>query len=387
MKTTHQIIFKNAQGMFEIEDESIDLIITSPPYPMIEMWDEIFTKQNPKILKALNASDGSAAFELMHQILDRVWDEIYRVLKPGAIACVNIGDATRTIDGHFSLFTNHTRIQSHMFKLGFSALPCILWRKQTNAPNKFMGSGMLPPGAYVTLEHEYILIFRKGDKKLFKSPEEKLKRRESAYFWEERNQWFSDVWMDLKGTTQGLSRNAARNRSGAFPFELAYRLICMFSVKQDRVLDPFLGIGTSMVAAMASGRNFIGFEIDSDLKRVILSRLENVIEISNNKIEDRFQNHFQFVENRIREKGPLKHINRHYGFPVITSQEKDLLINSLSSIEKAGENKFEVLYSDSPQKEFICKKGQNITGENATNIRQKPGYGKRADRQIKLFDI
>ena len=387
MKTTHHIIFKNAQSMNAVEDESIDLMITSPPYPMIEMWDEVFTNQNPKILKALNASDGSAAFELMHQILDRVWDEIRRVMKPGAIACINIGDATRTIDSRFSLFANHTRIQHYMLQLGFSVLPCILWRKQTNAPNKFMGSGMLPPGAYVTLEHEYILIFRKGDKKLFKSPEEKLHRRESAYFWEERNQWFSDVWMDLKGTTQGLSRNAARDRSGAFPFELAYRLICMFSVKQDRVLDPFLGVGTSMLAAMASGRNFIGFEIDPDLKRVILSRLENVIEISNNKIEDRFQNHFQFVENRIREKGPFKHFNRHYGFPVITSQEKDLLINSLSSIEKVGENKFEVLYSDSPQKEFICNKDQVFTDKAETGVLQKQKNKKREDRQIKLFDI
>ena len=353
MKTTHQIFFKNAHSMSEIENESIDLMVTSPPYPMIEMWDETFINQNPKILKALNNSNGSVAFELMHQILDSVWNEIWRVLKPGAIACINIGDATRTINSRFSLYVNHTRIQSYMIQLGFSALPCILWRKQTNAPNKFMGSGMLPPGAYVTLEHEYILIFRKGDKKPFRSSQEKLHRRESAYFWEERNQWFSDVWMDLKGTTQGLLKSAARDRSGAFPFELAYRLICMFSTKNDRVLDPFLGIGTSTVAAMASGRNFIGFEIDNVLKPVILSRLENIIEFSNNKIKDRLQKHLEFVENRVREKNPLRHVNHHYGFPVMTSQEKDLLLNSLLSFENTSETAFEVIYSDNPQKEFI----------------------------------
>ncbi len=363
MKTTHQIFFTDSQRMDNIENESIDFMITSPPYPMVEMWDEVFTHQNPKILNALRCSDGSKAFKLMHQILDRVWDEVQRVLKPGAVACINIGDATRTMDTRFSLFANHTRIQSYMFQLGFSALPCILWRKQTNAPNKFMGSGMLPPGAYVTLEHEYILIFRKGNKRPFTSPEEKQMRRESAYFWEERNNWFSDVWMDLKGTRQELSDNKARDRNAAFPFELAYRLICMFSVKHDCVLDPFLGIGTSMLASMAAGRNFLGFDIDSNLKSIIFSRLENIIEFSNKKIENRLQNHLHFVENRVREKGPLKHANQHYGFPVMTSQEKDLLLNSPQSLEKIGENTFEVFYSDSPQEQFIGQRDQHLNGK------------------------
>jgi modification methylase len=363
MKTTHQIFFSDAQRMDDIEHESIDLMVTSPPYPMIEMWDEIFINQNPKILKALNNSSGSEAFELMHQILDRVWDEIWRVLKPGAIACINIGDATRTINDRFSLYANHARIQSYMLQLGFSALPFILWRKQTNAPNKFMGSGMLPPGAYVTLEHEYILIFRKGNKKLFTSFEQKQIRRESAYFWEERNQWFSDVWMDLKGTTQGLGDNRARDRSAAFPFELAYRIICMFSVKHDRVLDPFVGIGTSMFAAMATGRNFLGFDIEADLKTIIFSEIANIIEFSNKKIENRLQNHLYFVENRVREKSPLKHANKHYGFPVMTSQEKDLLLNSLLLLEKTGENTYRVIYSDSPQEKFIDQRDQYFTGK------------------------
>jgi modification methylase len=104
MKTTHQIFFADAQKMEDIGNESIDLMITSPPYPMVEMWDKNFIHQNPKILKALDSSDGSTAFEIMHQILDRVWDEVWRVLKPGAIACINIGDAARTIDTDFLYF-------------------------------------------------------------------------------------------------------------------------------------------------------------------------------------------------------------------------------------------------------------------------------------------
>ncbi len=238
MITTHKIYFKNAKQMNELADGSIDLIVTSPPYPMIEMWDQLFTSQNGKIGKALKKKDGPLAFELMHQELDNVWDELYRVLKQGGIACINIGDATRTINGHFALYTNHARIHATVQRMGFSALPAILWRKQSNAPNKFMGSGMMPPGAYVTLEHEYVLILRKGNKKEYKTKAEKKLRRESAFFWEERNVWFSDVWMDLKGTSQNLLENNARNRSAAYPFELPYRLITMFSVKSRQCFGP-----------------------------------------------------------------------------------------------------------------------------------------------------
>ena len=104
-----------------------------------------------------------------------------------------------------------------------------------------MGSGMLPAGAYVTLEHEYILIVRKGSKREFKTEVEKENRRESALFWEERNVWYSDVWTDIKGTEQKLPKAMSRLRSAAFPFELAYRLINMYSVKGDVILDSISG--------------------------------------------------------------------------------------------------------------------------------------------------
>ena len=158
IKTEHIILYENAANMEYIADESVALIVTSPPYPMIQMWDEIFSSQNKKIAHALSNGEGVLSFELMHKELDKVWDEIYRVLKTGGFACINIGDATRTIAGNFCLYPNHSRILQYIQQSGFSILPDILWRKQTNAPNKFMGSGMLPAGAYVTLEHEYILI-------------------------------------------------------------------------------------------------------------------------------------------------------------------------------------------------------------------------------------
>ena len=209
MKTSHKIYFQNSQDMQNVEDESVDLVVTSSPYPMIQIWDKVFSSINPEIGKALEKEDGDLAFELMHKELDKVWREVYRVLKTNSIACLNIGDATRSIGGDFKLYSSHSRIISSCCKIGFQCLPLIVWTKLTNAPNKFMGSGMLPPGGYVTLEHEYVLILRKGGKREFDTEEEKKERLNSSYFWEERNKWFSDIW-DLKGVHQKLNGDNVR---------------------------------------------------------------------------------------------------------------------------------------------------------------------------------
>ena len=338
--------------MRAIPSSSVQLVVTSPPYPMIAMWDDMFVHQNNNILKALKNSDGLKAFELMHRKLDQVWNELHRILINGGIACINIGDAVRTIGENFMLYSNHARILSAMIDIGFSALPLILWRKPTNAPNKFMGSGMLPAGAYVTLEHEYILILRKGSKREFESAQEKQTRRESALFWEERNNWFSDVWLGLIGAQQKMKKNTTRLRSGAFPFELAYRLVNMYSAKGDTVVDPFLGTGTTMWSAMATGRNCIGYEIETDFGDEILSKKDDIIQISNDRIHTRIQDHLQFVQKRSEEKGKLKYVNRHYQFPVMTRQEIELFISPLESIKQTDKNTMEVAYADAPDPEF-----------------------------------
>jgi DNA modification methylase len=324
MKTKHKVIFGNAMNMEVVSSESIDLMVTSPPYPMIAMWDEMFAQQSASVKEALAKGDGTNAFELMHQVLDPVWKEVYRTLKFGSFACINIGDATRTINGNFVLYPNHMRILKSALELGFSALPCILWRKQTNAPNKFMGSGMLPAGAYVTLEHEYILILRKGPKREFKKEEDKKIRRESAIFWEERNRWYSDVWFDVKGTPQALNHKDSRRRSAAYPFELVYRLINMYSAKGDTVIDPFLGTGTTTAAAIASGRSSIGYEIDSTLENIIDRIKDVIVDSSKQLIRKRLVKHMEFVVDRLKTKGGFKYDNEYYGFPVITAQEKKI---------------------------------------------------------------
>ena len=349
MKTTHKLLFQNAQDLKEIASGSVDLVVTSPPYPMIGMWDDIFGNQNPEIQEAFACENGKKAYRLMHEILDAVWEEVYRVLKHGRFACINIGDATRTIRDDFCLYPNHARILQYLLNIGFSALPDILWRKHTNAPNKFMGSGMLPAGAYVTLEHEYILIVRKGSKREFKTAREKENRRESALFWEERNIWYSDIWTDIKGTAQQLSNTMSRLRSAAFPYDLAYRLINMYSVKGDIILDPFLGTGTTVAAAMTSGRNSIGVEIDKTFQHAFCPITRGIVNFSNDYMNDRLQKHLGFVKDRIQRSGALKYTNKHYGFPVVTSQEQSILLNALKGIQAQGDNSFEVVYSMEPQ--------------------------------------
>lgn len=331
--------------MAQVNDQSIDLVVTSPPYPMIQLWDDQFSQADDAIAKALSNHEVKDAFEAMHTYLDSIWKEVARILKWGGIACINIGDATRSFNGHFQLFANHARIITAFTAMGFYQLPAIIWRKPTNAPNKFMGSGMYPPGAYVTLEHEYILIFRKGTRRSFSNEADMERRRRSAYFWEERNVWFSDVWTDLRGTPQNLKTTAGRNRSGAFPLELPFRLINMFSVKGDSVLDPFLGTGTTLQAAMCAGRNAIGYELAHQFHPLILENMTFIPAMANNIVQTRLQSHYDFIKQRIKTKGNLKHLNRNYGFAVMTRQEEDLQFHLIENIQYLSGHHFKVSYT------------------------------------------
>ncbi len=334
-QTIHQIYNSNAQNMHHIDDNSIDLVVTSPPYPMIEMWDELYNQLNTQIGDFIESGNGQYAFELMHQELDIIWEEVYRVVKSNGFICINIGDATRTINKNFTIYFNHSRIINKMLSIGFQPLPTIYWRKQTNAPNKFMGSGMLPAGAYVTLENEFILIFRKGGKREFKSPQEKELRMNSAFFWEERNKWFSDIW-DIKGATQKIINSKSRERSAAFPFEIPYRLINMYSVKGDTVLDPFLGIGTTTLAALTSNRNSIGIEINKDLIPLIYNNIEGSKDRLNHYVFKRLEDHSRFIDEYKSKKEP-KYYNDFIKSKVITKQETKIKLDILDDIIIEGE--------------------------------------------------
>jgi len=345
VKTRQTVLFGDARNMAAMEGDSVDLVVTSPPYPMIGMWDGVFAAMNPVIGRQLDGRNGEAAFELMHRELDKVWRGCFRVLKPGAIACINIGDAVRGKDGDFRMYSNHARIISGVLDAGFIPLPDIIWRKPTNSPTKFMGSGMLPAGAYVTYEHEYVLVFRKGRKRSFKGAREKQNRRMSAFFWEERNKWFSDVWMDLTGTVQSLDDRETRSRSGAFPFELVFRLICMHSVYGDTILDPFLGTGTSLAGAIAAGRNGIGVEIDPGLSDAVERAIADALPTGEARVRSRLREHAEFIRGRQESGSAPGHSNGHYGFPVMSGQEKEIRLYVPSRLEKIGSGQFEIEYA------------------------------------------
>lgn len=273
MPTQHRVIIGNSQIMPEIESGSVQLMVTSPPYPMIAMWDEQF-KADPVIGKLWKKHDDDEVavreiYDAMHQNLAKVWAETYRVLVDGGLACINIGDATRSIAGKFQLFPNHSRITEICERIGFTTLPYILWKKPTNKPNykgkgAFLGSGFLPPNAYVTLDCEFILIFRKGNLRRFE-PKDK-QRYDSMFTKAQRDEWFSQIWT-VKGTRQ-TARELER-RTAAYPEEIPRRLIKMFSVKGEMVLDPFLGSGTTTEIAMQTERNSIGYEVHDKLLTII----------------------------------------------------------------------------------------------------------------------
>ncbi len=253
----YRVVIGDSREMAEVNDGSIHLIVTSPPYPMVAIWDDFFTEVS------------ASTYDAMHEYLNQVWREVERVLVPGGIACINIGDATRTRDGLFHLYPNHSRIIENFEKLGFVTLPYVLWKKPTTKPHykgkgAFLGSGFLPPNAYVTLDMEYILIFRKGPPRSF--PPKDPDRYKSRFTKRERDEWFSQVWkvQGVRQSVDGLERRVA-----AFPEEIPRRLIRMFSVLGDLVLDPFLGSGTSLKVAMELDRKFVGYEKLKEMTEII----------------------------------------------------------------------------------------------------------------------
>lgn len=325
-KTTHEAIIGDSRKR-NLKKESVDLVITSPPYPMIEMWDDIFKSMNPKI----NLSNPKEAFHLMNLEMKKVYKQMYISLKIGGIMVINIGDATRKINNKFKLYPNAAKTIMMCEDIGFDTLPQIHWWKPTNSPNKFMGSGMLPVGAYVTLENEHILIFRKGIREY--TEKQKEERRISAFFQNERNIWFSDIWRNVFGEKQNVI-GLGRKRNAAYPFELAYRLINMFSVKGDLVVDPFGGTGTTSVASLASGRSSKIFDIDETFINHSLKRISNInIDNINKIIDKRYKTAISAAKEKLKLKNKKPKYFLENGDPIYTMQERKIKLPKIIDIK------------------------------------------------------
>lgn len=187
--------------------------------------------------------------------------------------CINIGDATRSVDDTFRLYPNHSRITVNAEEIGFDPLIPIHWFKPTNKPNSFLGSGFYPPNGYVTQDTEYILIFRKGEVRSL--PDDRVLWDTSKFTKEERDTWFCQQWQ-IHGVNQ--------DGTAQFPLDIPYRLIRMFSIMGDTVLDPFAGTGTTLKMARALGRKGVGYEIDESRRGDVEESLESVSNISEEDI-------------------------------------------------------------------------------------------------------
>jgi len=245
-----------------LEPASVHLVVTSPPYPMISMWDEIFRGLDASILPVEQWTSANAmdAFEKMHVVLDAVWAHLFAVVCEGGIVAINIGDATRSVEGNFQIFPNGARTTLGMCTAGFRPLPNIYWKKPTNGPNAFLGSGFQSVNVYVTVDCEHILLFRKGSRRAF-TEVESVRRRACEFTMQQRNAWFTQTWVGITGARQV---EISGRRNAAFPDAIPERLIRMYSIIGDVVLDPFCGTGTTVRVAKKLQRAGVGVDIDAD---------------------------------------------------------------------------------------------------------------------------
>ncbi|MGA1871732.1 MAG: DNA-methyltransferase [bacterium] len=252
-QTCQRLINGDARNLSFLDDESIHLIVTSPPYWNLKRYNE-----NPSQLGHIND------YESFLIELKKVWDEVFRVLVPGGRLICVVGDVcvSRRKYGRHLVFPLHADICVLCRRIGFDNLNPIIWHKIANANfevsngSKFLGKPY-EPNAIIKNDIEFILMQRKPGG--YRKPTEE-QRKFSKLEKKDFDNWFRQIW-----TIPGAS---TRNHPAPFPLELATRLIRMFSFHGDTILDPFCGTGTTMIASFRCGRNSIGIEIDPEYCRM-----------------------------------------------------------------------------------------------------------------------
>ncbi len=256
MDNRAKIIIGDSRAMIEVADDCVDLVVTSPPY-----WH----------IKDYGVAGQIGYGQTLHQYLTGLfytWGECFRVLRPGSRLCLNVGDqfARAAVYGRYKVIPLHAEFIGQGERLGFDYLGAIIWQKKTTMNTSgganVMGSYPYPPNGLVEIDYEFILIFKKPGEGRKVSKEVKEASKLTKEEWKE---YFSGHWRF--GGARQLGHEAM------FPEELPRRLIRMFTFQGDTVLDPFLGSGTTVKAALESGRNALGYEINENFLEILLGKL------------------------------------------------------------------------------------------------------------------
>jgi DNA modification methylase len=246
-----RLYLADARSMQELEDESVQLIITSPPYWHIKDYG----------VKG-QIGYGQSLHEYLRDLY-RVFSECYRVLEKGSRFCVNIGDqfARSVVYGKYKVIPIHAEVISMCEEIGFDYMGAIIWQKKTTMNTTggavIMGSFPYPPNGIIEIDYEFILIFKKEGKRKVTKDRKEL----SILSKEEWKEYFSGHWRF--GGAKQVEHEAV------FPEELPKRLIKMFSFVGDKVLDPFAGSGTTLKSALELGREAIGYEINPEFVELV----------------------------------------------------------------------------------------------------------------------
>jgi DNA modification methylase len=256
LKTIHKIIIGDSRQMNLLSDKSAHLVITSPPYWQLKDYG------------TENQIGFHESYENYINNLDLVWKECHRVLHPGCRLCINIGDqfARSVYYGRYKVIPIRTEIIKFCETIGFDYMGAVIWQKVTTTNTTggatIMGSFPYPRNGILKLDYEFILLF----KKLGISPAPTKEQKElSAMTKDEWNTFFSGHWYFAGAKQDG--------HIAMYPEELPARLIKMFAFSGDTILDPFLGSGTTSLAARNLGRNSIGYEINPDYIPLIKDKL------------------------------------------------------------------------------------------------------------------
>ena len=251
-----KIYLGDSRAMTEVEDAAIDLAVTSPPY-----WH----------IKDYGVPGQLGYGQSLHAYLKdlyRAWRECFRVLREGGRLCINVGDqfARAAVYGRYKVIPLHAEFINQCEHIGFDFLGAIIWQKKTTMNPSggavIMGSYPFPPNGIVEIDYEFILIFKKPGPSKKVSPEIKAASKLTKAEWKE---YFAGHW-HFGGVRQA-------GHEAMFPEELPRRLIKMFTFVGDTVLDPFLGSGTTVKAALNLGRNAVGYEINPDFLEAIPKKI------------------------------------------------------------------------------------------------------------------